>query len=427
MFTTLHLQNFRAWREEQSVALAPVTILLGANSSGKSSLLQCLLLLRQTAEAADRHAGLCLAGDKAHGGVDLGRFEDVLSQGAPSGELGLGFSFQLPHGAAGTVDAGEFRARYGVSARQIVVQELTLAGADRRFCLRRQDGGAYSLFDGVSAEPRGTSPAFAPERSVDLPTDAVALLGSDGPLVQDISMAIRRALEGIIYLGPQHYQVERDYAWDPDQEVKAGSDGAGAVRMLLANPGLRLIVSAWLARFGLADSLELRPSARPSRYEVTILRDGVTTNLVDAGAGMAQVLPLIVAACAAIPGATILMEGPEAHLHPLAQAVLAEMLVDISRAHQVQFIVETHSEHLFRRLQTMVASGKSEHGQCRIHFVELREGRAVIRDLELDHFGRVRHWPEHFFGDALGETRRQAEWMIRRLKRGRAGSGSLSD
>lgn len=197
--------------------------------------------------------------------------------------------------------------------------------------------------------------------------------------------------------------------------------------MLLANPDLRSLVSAWLVRFGLADGLEIRPSALPSRYEVTILRNGVATNLVDAGAGMAQVLPVVVAACAAAPGSTILLEDPEARLHPLAQAVLAEMLVEISQAHQVQFIVETHSEHLFRRLQTLVASGRSGHGQCRLYFVELQDGRAVLRDLELDQFGRVRHWPEHFFGDALGETRSQAEWMIRRLKRERAGSGSLSD
>ncbi len=74
MIKHLQLKNLKAWRDSGSVRLAPVTMLLGSNSSGKSTLLQSLLLLKQTAAAPDRTVHLNLGGDEAHDMVSLGRF-----------------------------------------------------------------------------------------------------------------------------------------------------------------------------------------------------------------------------------------------------------------------------------------------------------------------------------------------------------------
>ena len=64
---------------------------------------------------------------------------------------------------------------------------------------------------------------------------------------------------------------------------------------------------------------------------------------------------MLVVAHFAPPGSTIILEEPEIHLHPLAQSILAELFVKVSQQRKVQFIVETHSEHLFRRMQTLLA------------------------------------------------------------------------
>ena len=130
-----------------------------------------------------------------------------------------------------------------------------------------------------------------------------------------------------------------------------------------------------------------------------------------------QLLPVLAVAHFAPRGSAILLEEPEIHLHPQAQAVLAELFVEVSRERGVQFIVETHSEHLFRRLQTLLAAEKAEPQDCAMYFVERESGAAHMRALHLDRFGRVGNWPEGFFGDALGETREQARLMFERRRR----------
>jgi predicted ATPase len=146
----------------------------------------------------------------------------------------------------------------------------------------------------------------------------------------------------------------------------------------------------------------------------------VACNLRDVGIGVAQVLPVLVVAYFAPPGSTIILEEPEIHLHPLAQAVLAELFVTISKQRRVQFIVETHSEHLFRRMQTLIARQEVTTDQAAMYFVE-RDGKAArLRELALDDFGRVKNWPDGFFGDALGETREQARMMFERQQAARS-------
>jgi predicted ATPase len=214
---------------------------------------------------------------------------------------------------------------------------------------------------------------------------------------------------------------------------EVGSDGHRAVDVLLSSALTRngeqsaIIegVSNWLARMKVADKLEVHQISRSTRYEVVIHRDGVAANLRDVGIGISQVLPVLTVAHFAPAGSTIILEEPEIHLHPLAQSVLAELFVELSRKRQVQFIVETHSEHLFRRMQTLIAKQQITPKDAAMYFVE-REGKAArMRPLELDDFGRVKNWPEGFFGDALGETREQTALAIQRAKELRARDGNV--
>ena len=114
------------------------------------------------------------------------------------------------------------------------------------------------------------------------------------------------------------------------------------------------------------------------------------------------------------PGSTVILEEPEIHLHPLAQSVLAELFVEVSQKRQVQFIVETHSEHLFRRMQILVVKEHLGTEDCEMYFVEKEQGRAQLRRLELDPYVRVKNWPDRFFGDALAETEEQARLVFGR-------------
>ena len=196
-----------------------------------------------------------------------------------------------------------------------------------------------------------------------------------------------------------------------------------------ANDGGRIFreTERWLRELEVAEGMQVRALGRSARYELLVKHRGAVVNLKDVGVGVSQVIPVVVAALFAKPGHIVIVEDPESHLHPLAQAKLAELLASVSAERGVQFIVETHSEHLFRRMQTLMARRQVQPGQAAMYFVE-RDGQAAkIRELKLDELGRVANWPDKFFGDALGETREQTSLAIQRAKELRARGGHAAD
>ena len=428
MFTELHLTQFKAWQDTGALALKPVTMLLGANSSGKSTLIQSLLLLKQTVQSPDRTVHLNLGGDEVNDLFNFGGFDDVLhlSGQAPRRQFSIGFDFVRPD--SGRTREGSFQATYArTSTGSVVVQSLRLHSQTRHLQVMRREKGAYSVLVGNETQPRLKGRHCAPERSIALSAEAIAALDTDGQWVEDLSLAVRRELEGISYLGPLRRKAERDYAWNKTKPGEVGVDGRAVVDALLASALLKgedhhKVVdgaSKWLARMKVAERLEVRQQGRSSRYELIIHRDGMACNLHDVGVGVSQVLPVLVLAYFAPRGSTIVLEEPEIHLHPLAQSVLAELFVEVSRERQVQFVVETHSEHLFRRMQTLVARQSVATQDVALYFVE-RQGRAAaLRELGLDDFGRLTNWPQGFFGDALNETREQARLMFERQRQAR--------
>ncbi|AXV17419.1 hypothetical protein CYG48_13310 [Neorhizobium sp. SOG26] len=424
MFTRLRLDHFKAWQTTGDIALKPVTMLLGTNSSGKSTLIQSLLLLKQTARSPDRTIHLNLGGDEVNDLFNFGSFEDVFHQsGQGARQFSIAFDFERP--IADRIKKGAFDCTYvQTSSGSVTVQELILQTEGRKFRAIRREKGAFSILVDDETQPRGKGRHYAPERSIAFSADAIAMMDKEGQLVEDLSLAVRRELEEIAYLGPLRRKPERDYPWNKTNPGDLGSDGRGAIDALLASALLRgeersyVVdqVSQWLARMKLADRVEVRQNGRSNRYELIVHRDGIQCNLRDVGIGISQVLPVLVVSFFARSGSTIILEEPEIHLHPLAQATLAELFVEISKKRNIQFIVETHSEHLFRRMQTLIAKQDAAIENTSMYFVEREHKSAALRELEVDDFGRVKNWPDGFFGDAMGETREQARLMFQRQK-----------
>ena len=425
MLTSLRLKQFKAWADTGPIALKPITLLLGTNSSGKSSLIQSLLLLKQTVESPDRTIHLNLGGDERNDVFNFGDFSSILTQGSTDRQFEIHFTF-----ARGSTEeritAGAFDAVYGQTANGAVVTQLLRLSEQldgRAFRVQRREKGAFAIYVDSEATTRGKSRDYAPERSIAFATKAVTLLGEDGSVLQDISLAIRRELEGLMYLGPLRQKPQRDYPWNKGQPGIIEPDGRQAIDVLLASALLqgpdrnRIIekVSHWLKRMDLADQLQVRQVGRSTRYEVVIDSQSVAANLRDVGIGISQVLPVLTVAFFAPPGSTVILEEPEIHLHPLAQSMLAELFVEASHERDIQFVIETHSEHLFRRMQTLVAREKLSTEDCELYFVEKEKGQAQLRRLELDAYGRVTNWPDRFFGDALGETEEQMRLMFDRM------------
>lgn len=433
MLIHLKLENFKIWRTTGPIRLAPITLLLGTNSSGKSSLIQSLLLVRQTVKGDDPNLDLNLGNPDANDSVTLGQFKDLhcrhgaASESTLATQVGIEFRWSENGAAEGST---LFSARYNKGPSGSAELEFLRLGQDEQsFSVQRRKPGIYRLSLATQARPVGQSADFRPQRSFAFSASTLNKLGEKGEVIRKIGPALLDELGRIIYLGPVRRMAQRDYVWTGRMPAHIGDDGAKAVDALIASgvalqyaqkrkqelpPEAQLFQQTihWLKSMNLADGLSIRSLGGSARYELMIENDGQASNLKDVGVGVSQVIPVIVAALFARPGHIVIVEEPESHLHPLAQSKLAELLVQVSKERNVQFIVETHSEHLFRRMQTLIAKQQLMPKEAAMYFVE-REGKvARLRPLKLDDFGRVKNWPEGFFGDALGETREQARVMF---------------
>ncbi len=174
------------------------------------------------------------------------------------------------------------------------------------------------------------------------------------------------------------------------------------------------MVAGWLKRLGIVESFRLQQVSKLTRsYQVRLKMAGRPTEVTlhDVGFGVSQVLPVIVAAYCAPPGATVIIEQPELHLHPKVQADLADLFVEAIRCREdgaergVQFLIESHSEHFLRRLQRCIAEETLPGDQLSAYVCSpgSTETGSSIEPLKVDEYGNILNWPPNFFGDQMTE------------------------
>ncbi len=423
--SNIRLKNFRNWTTEhweQGVELKPITLVLGRNSAGKTSILQPLRLLKQTIEATDFGTQLLLDGSRADG-VNLGAFSDVVHDHDVKESVGIGF------------DVIEKNLSVDVTFRQVnerpVIESLVYRVRDEKLEIVRGANAAYQLqsprfrlpsWDG-SKTVHEAKQTYEPGRAIELPDAALTVLGPTlGPMLRSNIVAVKEAFSSFHYLGPLRPPPAREVTWSQQDPTRLGSNGSETIQALISNETgknkgtLEASVSAWLQRLDLADGIEITRVGKTLLFQIEILRNSKKSNLADVGYGVSQVLPVIVLLHFVPEGSVILCEDPEAHLHPMAQAGLADMFVEVAKQRKLQVLIETHSEHLFRRLQYLIAKGDVRNNDCALYYVERDEPSAKLITLDSDEFGRIKNWPNYLFGDAVGETSRQMMNMVRRMK-----------
>jgi len=439
MLTHLKLENFKIWRSTGPLRLAPITLLLGTNSSGKSSLIQSLLLIRQTARSTDLNIDLYFGKQEDDDAVVLGQFKDVLCRHGAANEvmsakkIGIEFSWAAKWGQKPTVFTARYRSGIYDGAE---IEYLRLGPEGEGYAVSRVKAFIYKLQVTNEKASRGVNRFFRPEKSFSLSPQAISKLGEKGQQLSELGVQLQGELGKILYLGPLRRLARRDYTCSGRMPSQIDDDGSKAIDALIAsgvvaqglikkrvpsNPdSLWNQTIIWLNQMKLATDLQVQRLGKSDRYELLVLNGDDCSNLKDVGVGVSQVLPVIVAALFAERGHIVILEEPESHLHPSAQSELANLFASASQLRGVQFIVESHSEHLFRRMQTLIVKQQITPKDAAMYFVERDGNEARIRPLDLDDFGRVKKWPEGFFGDALGETREQARLMFTRLQESKA-------
>ncbi|MCU0681905.1 MAG: DUF3696 domain-containing protein [Polyangiaceae bacterium] len=352
MISTFRIDRFKR-HLHRKIAMRELTVLTGANSAGKSALLQCLLLFRQ-AGAANGLGWVELNGPF---GLSLGEARDVLHASADPSE-GIGFT---------VIDSErkhyhvELRATDDRSRRLTIDSQpgrfpSPLAGGRRNFVyLGAERLGPRDVFEAVSLDegdlnvgPRGEAVAQVLSQ---LESSAVrASLLHPETAARDERPALLSQVE--LWLSDIVAPMRLGTRW---------VDGTNVIALRFRRPGFR---SEW---------------ERPANV----------------GFGVSYALPIIVSGLSINPGGLLLVENPEGHLHPRGQSKMGSFLARVA-ASGVQVVVETHSDHVLNGVRRAVAAERVlGHAQAQLHFFDGESDEVAPIEIRAD--GELSVWPERFF------------------------------
>ena len=435
MLRELTVANFKSWKSIERMRLAPITGLFGSNSSGKTAILQLLLLLKQTIESTDRAQVLEFGDERSL--TNLGSFRDTIFGHEKPGALAFSLGWRParllaipdPQSKANVLFTAE-ELSFSCSLDELAadrpgVASLAYSTAGQRFGLNRKPGKS-AKFE-LSGEGFHFTRALG--RAWDLPApvkfygfpDQVYAYYQNAGFLSELQLAFENLFGQLYYLGPLREFPQRHYAWKGSEPSDMGRSGERVVDAVLAarhrgkyiSPGykrphrtLEETTAHWLKDLGLIHDFCVEPiSDKSNIYQVKVRRSAKSAQVLitDVGFGVSQILPVLVL-CYYVPeGSIILLEQPEIHLHPSVQSVLADVLIDAVANRHVQIIVESHSEHLLRRFQRRIAEQKLDAKSTAFYFCQLTGDSSVLTELDVDLFGNIRNWPTDFFGDEFGE------------------------
>ena len=377
MLTRIDLRHFKCF-DMLKLPLRPLTLLSGTNASGKSSVMQALVLLHQTMREHEWSVRLMLNGTA----VRLGTAAEVIDQvhGRRNWEITL---------MDGDADRFQWEFEGGRGEMSMAV---------RRTCGEMADGTEWDVVDESMLLhhllPQGVPPMLS-------------------------SPSLTNRLRGLTYLtaerlGPREYYIFDD----PQLTPVVGSQGEHAVSVLYSGRDIRVLdnllvqgvpptrfrqVEARMAHFFPDCVLEIGQVSRANAVTLGIRISSSTEfhRPIHTGFGLTQVLPIMVAALSANRDDLLLIENPEVHLHPAGQAAMGEFLAKVAAA-GVQVMIETHSDHVLNGIRRAVKNHTLPSEDVALHFFRPRreEGRGgdpQVQSLILDADGNIDSWPKGFF------------------------------
>jgi len=377
MISQIELRYFKCF-ELLKLPLAELTLLSGSNASGKSSILQALVLLNQTMREHEWSTRLMLNGDI----LKLGTVLDVVDKihGRRTFEIALDADDHIYRWSF----SGE-RSEMSVAIDSVEIDDTVIQSPKQlQYLLPHEpDQTDNSLVKRLLALTYITAERIGPREFYPLEDrqnasvvgpageHAISLLhtGRDEQVLADIE------IEGV-----------------PPTRLKQVE-----ARMKAFFPGCDLIVETVL-RVN-AVTLGLRTSDDTDFHRP-----------VHVGFGLTQVLPIVIAALSAAKGDILLIENPEVHLHPSGQALMGQFLADVARA-GVQVVIETHSDHVLNGIRRAVRAKRLTPEQVALHFFKPRAAdQAQVITPQLDQSGNIDVWPEGFFDQFDKDMNHFAGW-----------------
>ncbi len=463
MLEQLRIQNFKGWKDTGDITMAPITLFFGANSSGKSSIGQLLMMLKQTIESPDRKAVFYPGGKNS--AVQLGSYQEMVYHRNPENNITFNYRWNLSAllNIKDPVNQTSFSGNELAFESEVTFAEQLLQVKQFRYRLyndsneqelsvnfeRNKTKNEYLIsseqYNLIKKKMRSW-PLKDTVRFYGFPDEAVAYY-QNAEFVQDLALEQEKLFKSMHYLGPLRTKTDRLYTWGGITPESVGFSGENTVAAILAAKERKIslgtkktykpleeIIAAKLNKMGLIEDFKVKKiSDQRQEYEVKVKTKGSSdwVDLPDVGFGISQLLPVLVQCFYAPTNSIIIIEQPEIHLHPSAQSALADVMIDVINSKEngidrnIQLVIETHSEHFLQRLQRRIAEDLVSEDKIAAYFADSTKNPATLESLQIDESGNIKNWPENFFGDQMGDITKQAKAAIeKRRKQSRTGSVS---
>jgi predicted ATPase len=432
MLKSVRIRNFKCYRDSGEIPLAPLTVIIGCNNAGKSSILQPLLLLKQTLMDSSWNTRLVTTGSL----VDVGGFQHLPHGrgGARSGDVEFSMSREPGERYAVATDGVDVREatnvkvsfRYNEEASRIEVSKLAYSDSQGEIASFSETANSveWNAFGINSRQKRVIIPrfrAFLIDCHLKMSASASAKKSEREMINAYVALDMLthswlHIFAEIYHIGPVRSRVPWYSGASTRYPSGAPASGENLLRMLAEHSSskdtndLRTEMNRWLAeRRSAVQNLNLiaLDSARSVRSLIADDPAGhKQINVAGMGEGISQMLPILAQVLRVRKWDTFVIEQPEIHLHPAAQADLGDLFVQAVKDGTKQLLVETHSEHLLLRLRRRVAEGVINPDHVSVLFVEKDEKsrQAKVRRLELSRNGHFEEWPDGFFDEGYREA-----------------------
>jgi predicted ATPase len=359
MIKNIRIENFKCFKNEIAFGLSRVNLFAGYNGRGKSTVLQVLLLVAQSFYKNNELRYLETKGILCN----QGRFSDLLTIGSNSKQLSFSFEGDSDDEKSLKLVYKEYKDRSGqlseiwVNGKNYVEGRTQIGNSDKK-----PSEAVYWNYP----------------HEVDSYFQKVWFIGANRQ-------------------GPKMFE-EKD---DINQNNPIGCNGDHSLNIIAENKDLRERVSEIVSRVMDGGEIDLSGNdEHGNKYDILNLNfKGVgsseSVRSINFGFGYSYVLPIIIAALKMKDG-ILLIENPEAHLHPQAQSRLMKELARLAVENNIQLFVETHSEHIVNAIRLCIVQKEYpiSNKDVSIHFFDKNMD---VKHLDIDEDAQIPDWPLGFF------------------------------
>ena len=448
MLKNILLLNFKGFKTVKNLEFKPITVLCGVNSSGKSSILKSILLMKQSIESLSKDSPLLLNGKC----VKLGSFEDIIYNHDTNNSLSMSFTFNFAD-LSNKLEKYKYdimikdflgidsrdkkqKATFTISFKQIdseiIVSEFVVEGFnlhirlshinDNKYLLDcnniyipAKDSGKKGLNLSEEVELKfGNSliPRIRPISNKDKISSNVTKMRFADFMCHYSGTILQILLEQISYIGPLRKEPARRYIYE-DEVSSIGPRGENAAYIYskekenneknnsfnIQECKFYTALNKWLSQMNIN---EFNNNTQKEIIRLNVKSSsGVKVDISDVGFGVSQILPILIEGLRMGDGQTLLLEQPEIHLHPKLQMQLTDFFIAMS-LNDKNTIIETHSEHIINRLVRRSLEDDDIREKINIYFIN---SEGLFEKIIIDKGKGITNWPVDFFDQAVDEQR----------------------